>query len=108
VIISASSVFGLPVNASINVTFENGTRIVRYLGNSGMLALSDVPLGYVQGSAEYFGTTSGINIQSGESAALTFITLDLIAIVVAVIAVISFILIFGEELHKRIKNKARA
>ena len=101
VVVSASSMFGTPVNATINVTFKNGTVFEGYLGSSGILRFKDVPLGYVQGSAKYFGIMEGINVVGGENARLTFVTPLLIVIVIAGIAIISFILIFGEKLSKR-------
>jgi len=100
VVISASSMFGTPVNAIINITFKNGTIFEGYLGDSGTLRFNDVPLGYVQGSAKYFGIMEGINVDGGVHARLTFITPTLVVIIIAGIAIISFILIFGEKLGK--------
>lgn len=85
--ISAVSAFGTPVNASINVTFDNGTRVVSYLGGGGSVNFSDVPYGRVSGYVEYAGIEKEIAL-SGESVRILFITPSLIAVIIVVIVAV--------------------
>ncbi len=89
VVISTMSVFRTPVNATVNATFKNGTKVVMYTGKNGHLALQDIPYGYVKGYVKYFGLTESINTVEGSDAYLTLITPSLIAAILAGIAIIA-------------------
>jgi len=58
--ISAVSAFGTPVNASINMTFDNGTQLNSYLGESGTLNFTNVPYGHMYGYVEYLGIKKSV------------------------------------------------
>ncbi len=88
VTISAESWLGQPVNASINVTFANGTRRISYLGPTGETKFADVPYGTVSGSINYFFVTEKVGLIGGENEKLNFITPGAIgAIVLTIIAI---------------------
>ena len=88
VAVSARSMFGTPVNVTVNATFKNGTKSILHTGSSGVLMLQDVPYGYMAGYAKYFGLTESINLAGGSDAALTFITPALIIVILVGIAII--------------------
>ena len=83
--ISAVSAFSTPVNASINMTFDNGTRFNSYLGESGTVNFTNVPYGHVYGYVEYLGIKKSV-ILSGGSIKILFITPSLIAVTIIAIA----------------------
>ncbi len=83
--IRAVSAFGTPVNASLNLTFDNGTRLVSYLGDSGVLNLTNVPYGHVSGYVEYLGIKKDI-LLSGGTVKILFITPSLIAVTIIAIS----------------------
>jgi hypothetical protein len=88
VVISAKSMFGTPVNATVDATFKNGTSVSLYTGAKGILRLQDVPYGYVTGDVKYFGLAEDINLLDGSVATLTFITPSLVIAIIAGIAII--------------------
>ncbi len=86
--ISTQSVFGTPVNASLNITFKNSTNIKTYSGNGGSAQFLNVPYGYVTGYAQYFGLKQSVNLAYGTNSYLTFLTASLIALIVGGIVLI--------------------
>jgi hypothetical protein len=95
--ISAASVFGAPLNASVNVTFDNGTRLVSCLGNAGSLHFQDVPNGHVFGYVGYEGFKRSVMLYGGSEKVL-FITPFLIA---AITFVIVFAVLLGKLARRR-------
>jgi len=89
--ISARSVFGTPVNASLNITFKNKTRINTYLGANGILNLYNVPYGYVAGYAEYFGVRQNVDTTNNYGKYLTFVDAGLVSLIVFGIIIIVII-----------------
>ena len=85
--ISAVSALGEPVNASLNLTFDNGTRMVSYLGGAGSINLTNVPYGHVYGYVEYFGVKKSVSLAGG-AVSILFITPSLIAVTIVAIAAI--------------------
>jgi hypothetical protein len=63
-----------PVDASLNITFQNGTTISASTGDSGALHFEDVPLGYARGRASYIGIVQEIKASSGKEELLLFFT----------------------------------
>ncbi len=53
VTIKTTGVFGFPVNASVNVTFKNGTTASFYSGPNGIVSIPNVPYGYANASMSY-------------------------------------------------------
>jgi hypothetical protein len=88
--ISAVDVFGRPLNASINVTFDNRTNLVSYLGANGLIEFQNVPYGKVSGYVEYGGLIRSVTLFGG-SARLLFVTPSLIAVII--IAITSSVLL---------------
>jgi hypothetical protein len=95
VAVSARSMFGTPVNATVNATFKNGTNTLLHTGMDGVLVLRDVPYGYVTGYAKYFGLTENINLAEGVGASLTFVTPSLVIVILAGIAIIVLVSIIS-------------
>jgi hypothetical protein len=85
--ISAVSALETPVNASINVTFGNGTRLVSYLGSGGQIDFDDVPYGSVNGEVSYDGVSKSLALSGGVGQSkFLFITPSLIAVTIMAIA----------------------
>lgn len=88
VAIQTQSVFGTPVNASLNITFRNGTSLGLYSGEQGSLNFDDVPYGDVTGYANYLGLRESVNLSNGNNAYLTFLTASVVLYIVAGIVLI--------------------
>ncbi len=86
--INTQSVFGTPVNASLNITFKNNTNVKVYSGGAGNQSFYNVPYGFVTGYAQFFGVRQSINLANGADSDLTFLTASLIAFIVGGIALI--------------------
>ncbi|MGD0510203.1 MAG: hypothetical protein ABSA33_00010 [Candidatus Micrarchaeaceae archaeon] len=88
IVVNTQSVFGTPVNASLNITFKNNTSTKTYSGNDGNMAFNNVPYGYVTGYAEYFGVKQSVNLENGVSSYLVFFTASLMALIISGIVII--------------------
>ena len=111
--IQTQSVFGTPVNASLNITFDNGTNLSLYSGRQGSLSLEDVPYGYVSGYADYLGFRESINADNGNNSYLTFFTASVVAYIIsgiALIVAVSMIVAYIERkraMAGALQNKSR-
>ena len=85
--ISAEGILGAPLNASINMTFDNGTQLVSYLGDSGSIDLTNVPYGHAFGYVSYAGLNRAIVLYGGQIK-VQFVTPTLIALIIAGIVVV--------------------
>lgn len=88
--IAARDVLGSPVNASVRLTFVNGT-VMNYTipKSSGRITIGDVPNGQAKGSINYFGITYGINTLDGIPASYLFLTpLPIILIIIGLVITI--------------------
>ena len=106
VVIRAKSIFGSPVNASVKITFKNGSGINTFLGKNGTLIFYNVPYGYAVGDMEYFGSKQSINLSNGISANFIFFTPSFIATMIVAIIII---IIIGKIESKRlvgVRNEA--
>ena len=99
--IQTQSVFGTPVNASLNITFDNGTKLSLYSGGQGSLNLVDVPYGHVSGYADYLGFRESINTANGNNSYLTFFTASVVAYIIAGIALIVAISVIVAYLERK-------
>ena len=101
--ITATDIFGKPVNATGTVRFTNGTIANVETGSSASAVFYDVPYGVAKGSLSYFIVSAGINAEGGAPVRLIFITpLDLSAF----IAVIILASAFYAFVRHRLSNKA--
>jgi len=106
--ISAQSLVKKPLNATLYASFKNGSSGSFALGPSGSVTLYDVPLGYVAGSARYGSVQESFKAQNGNSVSMTFVSLDIILIFVAiVVAMLAYELLHRLVLAKRTATKAR-
>ena len=77
--------FYLPVNASLQLGFSNGTKEYVNTGNTGRVTLKDVPYGAVVGNYYYLGIKESFEVSGGEQVSLIIISvLDVIIIFCAV------------------------
>ncbi|MDE1810763.1 MAG: hypothetical protein KGH66_01860 [Candidatus Micrarchaeota archaeon] len=99
--ITARSLVGTPLNASVELSFKNGSAYKGYAGSTGRLSFSQVPYGYVNGTAKYFGVAEGVSAQGGQNVYLSFFTPLVIAIVIAGILIIVASWRISLEIHRR-------
>lgn len=104
VVLSARGMFGEPVNASLSLTFRNGTNTSTHTGNSGALALHNVPYGYVAGNAAYFGVVESVNAANGANSNLTFITPSLVIVVLGGVALVIAVAVIAKRVESRRKT----
>lgn len=107
VAIKAQSVFGTPVNASLNITFKNNTNVMTSLGNNGTKSFYDVPYGYITGYAQYFGLRQSTNLAYGADSDLTFFTASLVAFIIFGVALIVAVAKIAERYESRRKFEAK-
>lgn len=105
--IKAASAFGTPLNAYLNVTFKNGTRVTGMMGKNGTASYYNVPYGYVSGSARYFGFTESISLSNGSDANLVFFTPSLLYVIIIGIAIVAAVGALAEREYKK-KRRASA
>ncbi|MEM4097532.1 MAG: hypothetical protein QXS81_02480 [Candidatus Micrarchaeaceae archaeon] len=79
------NIFGMPVNASLVLTFKNGTTSTYATGSSGSIVIPDVPLGYAKGYA-YQGNEKIAVYVSGNSATVRFADSTAMSIIAVLIA----------------------
>lgn len=90
VTITTLDYFNIPVNASLDITFKNGTSIKTESGGNGTITFKNVPFGYIVGYAEYDGLVQ--NILNGKI--LYFISvINEIAILAAIAAAVGSIIL---------------
>ena len=91
----------MPVNASLNLTFKNGTKLFMYTGKEGIVNFNNVLLNSINGSASYNGKLIYISTANGS---VTLFFLDGYS-AVAITAIIIFILfLIVDKLIKRKKH----
>lgn len=108
IVINTESVFGTPINATLNITFKNSTQIKTYSGNSGSQSFNNVPYGYVAGYAEYFGIKEGVNAINGFSPYLTFLTAGLFVFIIGGILFIVAVALITTRYDKRRRSSSAA
>ncbi len=92
VAIHTMSFLGTPVNATVSLSFYNGTSLNFSTGAGGNLTLLNVPLGYAYGYAKYLGFMSPVYVSGGKSVTLFFITVLFAVVVSAAIIVIAVLI----------------
>ncbi len=85
---SAYSLLSQPVNATLNLTFSNGTRELLYTGEEGRLELDGVPYGYSSGYEIFDGQSHAIDTAGTASVSKVFVTPADAAVVVVVLAAV--------------------
>ncbi|EQD60624.1 hypothetical protein B2A_03591, partial [mine drainage metagenome] len=103
VIVYTRSLLYVPVNATVNLSFYNGTNATFYTGPSGSLVLNNVPLGYAHGEASYLGFIAPVYASGGSAVTVLFVT-RIFAIIVAV----ALIAIVAAVMRLKSKRKAKA
>ncbi len=98
--VTTRDIFDLPVNASLDLNFSNGTDIHMYSGSSGIVNFNDVPYGEIFGKATYLGITMPVKASGGSNASIIFISITDIIIFVVVI-------ILGVLAHEISKRRLR-
>ncbi|MGI0100694.1 MAG: hypothetical protein ACREBH_03195 [Candidatus Micrarchaeaceae archaeon] len=105
--IYTQSVFGTPVNASVNITFKNNTRVEAHTGSGGHLTFNNVPYGYVTGYAQYIGVRQSINLSNGVDSYITFFTVSLVAVIVGGMLLIVGVAKITAEYERRKRRRRR-
>ncbi|HUY70011.1 MAG TPA: hypothetical protein VMV00_00380 [Candidatus Baltobacteraceae bacterium] len=95
------SLIGTPVNATVSLRFKNGTTYSGHTGKNGTLSFSQVPYGYLNGTASYFGLSETVATSKGQSVSLSFLNPPVIAIVIAGILIIIASWRISLEIHRR-------
>ncbi len=95
--LTAKSLLNRPLNATVLVSFQNGTVTRLYLGRNGSIMIPDVPFGYAAGYAQYGPITESFTARDGKNVSMLFITPAIIAPLLAVIIG----MIIGVVLHRR-------
>ncbi len=90
--IGATGFLDKPINASLNITFENNTRLSTYFGPTGSITFHDVPYGYALGAASFSGESKNVTLSNGGTVDVNFITPTIVAV-----TFIALILIFFTE-----------
>lgn len=99
--IKTSDIFGIPVNASVRMSFLNGTSETLYSGPQGIIELEDVPYGAASISAVSAGETVSADTKGQDSVRVSFLSVfDMAALAaIAVAGILSYIAI-GRRLSK--------
>ena len=99
-----TDLFGNPVNATVSVTFANGTSQTMY-ADYGRVDFTEVPYGAVNITATYMGVTEHASASNGNSIKLLFVSIYDIAVLVAIMAVTFIIyLVSRARLHRGMKG----
>ena len=89
--ILTKDIFGIPLNATVSITFPNNTKITGYTGSGGNLTLNDVPFGEVAGNVTYLGITQNVHTSFGAARVFFISLLNIIAFAaVLMLAVIMY------------------
>ncbi len=89
--VRATGIFGLlPVNAKVNIRFENNTQISADTGPSGVLTIRNVPNGYANVTVSYLGAQKTETVSAGVPVQATFISLFNIFIFILVLIVFAY------------------
>jgi len=83
--LTTTGLFGEAVNASVRITFKNGSSSNLQTGNNGVLTFADVPYGYSSGVASYFIGSQAFSTSGSKGVHLIFITPLLVALTVFVV-----------------------
>ena len=103
--IRTADVFGIPVNASVRLSFLNGTTKTVYSGPEGIIIVPNVPYGEATISATSIGQVVNTNTKDSSIARVTFVSdldLEVLGGIVAA-GIISYLLI-SRKLHNGIKR----
>jgi hypothetical protein len=78
--------FGLPVNATASLVYDNASSLQTYSGPSGEIVVADVPLGGANATAGYLGITERAAASDGKEVTLFFVSLGNVIVMTVVIA----------------------
>ncbi len=100
--ISATDLFGLPLNASAVLQFENGTILHTYTGQLGTIHFDDVLYGSAIGNVTYSWITSDVRAADGNAIHLFFLSnLDLGVFAGIVIAAALAYVLLSRRMHRK-------
>lgn len=74
--LSTTGLLGVPINASVSLTFKNGTKTRVYSGSAGRVNLYNVPFGVANATISYFGVQESRQLSYGVTSTATFISFD--------------------------------
>ncbi|MGC8676393.1 MAG: hypothetical protein ACP5T3_02665 [Candidatus Micrarchaeia archaeon] len=106
--LSSHDIFGLPVNATLYITFANGTTTTTSTGATGSLMLYNIPYGYAKGTAEYLFTES-FATAGGKPVELVFISPSSLLVVIVLLLICVLVPVWlWKEKHMNIKHNYNA
>ncbi len=100
-------IFGVPVNASVNVVYKNGQTLQTHTGPSGLLNIPNVPYGYGNVTVTYLGSSEKITVSNGNQANVAFVSIFSL-LLFAVLSAIAIYLVYLYRKHWLKKSKNRA
>ncbi len=78
VTIYTDNLFGIPLNASVYITFMNGTAQHLYTGSGGTISLKNVADGYVKGTVEFDGNAESFSRVGGGGIRVRFMSAEVL------------------------------
>jgi hypothetical protein len=91
VTIYTRNIFGAPISGTLLLSFQNGTKISKYTGPNGTVAIPNVPYGNVSGTVSYSGFTASVKSEYSSDVQISMLTPGIIiGIAVLTIAIASF------------------
>lgn len=100
--VSASDLFGLPVAPVVYVISTSNTQNQTYDSQNGVMNLSNLPYGYVKGTASYLGVTQDFTSRGGYGVNMIFVSLaNIIAFVLVIVAILSAYIISKRHYESR-------
>lgn len=93
--------FGIPINASVVLTYDNGSSYSMHSGAQGTISVQNVPYGHADVTAQYLGMMVHSETANGKVASLLFVsTIDIIVIVIVLVAGVIVAIIYRRRLAK--------
>ncbi|MGC8687322.1 MAG: hypothetical protein ACP5RM_01320 [Candidatus Micrarchaeia archaeon] len=103
VAVYTKSVLGAPVNATLDITFLNGTSILLHTGANGYALLKNVPYGSFNATASFFGPQIRISAKGSKTAQITMLSPWTLAMVIFA-AITSFLferIVYGIKVRRK-------
>lgn len=98
--IITTDIFGIPINATAVLLFENGTSVG--MRTYGKILLNDVPYGSAIGTVEYLGLSQNVRASKGQTIRLVFMSvMDFEVFLVTMIAAALIYLVSSKTLEAR-------
>lgn len=91
VTVKTTGIFGLPVNALVELAFKNGSTTSMYSGPDGLAVVQDVPNGYANATASYLWVSDSVVARNGVTASVLLISPLNIAEIAVLVAIFAYV-----------------